>query len=536
MADDDKAGTPGTPSPVEHPAKTGAVRPSAVMDPQTEWTASDRRGPLGSAGDEDVERFVPAHETDAEGGADPVARDPIAHEPAGHERFEHEAPAADGATPHGDANLDEKAASPAIASHDDEARPTPLSDGLGAGPEHKRSLLPVAAGLVFGALVGAGSAWLVYAQSGDGAGDRQQLAALSSRVDALDKRPDPQPELTRLKSDLAGLQGKVAVFDARAPAAVSASGQATAPSQDETAKAPEPPTPGQSAATAAVQPVNPDLAGKVAALQAALDEVTSRTNALQAQDAKGDGAAAKVAALQTGVADAQKQAAGAQSALDALKSEQTQLSEKISGLTVAVAGALKKADGALTNTEAVQSQQKVLEGKLGSPALAVVADSLRQQVDAGQPYTRQVDALAALSADPAKIAVLRENASRGVPSAQALLAQWKPLVDPVIATGNKAPANANFGQRLEHGLFGLVSVRRADGTAGNDLGSRADLITADLAHGDVPGAYATWQALPADAKAKSDSWGALAKTSVEALTAASDLQHSAIDALGAKKS
>ena len=122
--------------------------------------------------------------------------------------------------------------------------------------------------------------------------------------------------------------------------------------------------------------------------------------------------------------------------------------------------------------DSVQSQQKALEGKLGSPALAVVADSLVQQIDAGQPFARQVDALAALNAEPAKIAVLRENAAHGVPSARVLLAQWKPLADPVVATGDAAPANANFGQRLEHGLFGLVSVRRADGTTGNDLASR----------------------------------------------------------------
>ena len=279
-----------------------------------------------------------------------------------------------------------------------------------------------------------------------------------------------------------------------------------------------------------------DLAGKVAALQATLDEVKTRTNALQAQDAKQAGAADQVATLQTGVADAQKQAAGAQSALDAVKSQQKDLGDKIAGLTIAVAGALKKAEGAETDAQALQTQQKALEGKLGSPALAVVADSLVQQIDAGQPYGRQVDALAALKADPAKIAVLRENASRGVPSAGALLAQWKPLADPVIATGNTAPADASFGQRLQHGLFGLVNVRRADGTTGNDLASRTNLITADLAHDDVPGAYAVWQALPAGAKAKSDSWGALAKTSVEALAAARDLQHTAIDALGAKKS
>ena len=548
MADDDKGAKPDTPLAVEHPAASGAAKPEVGASPQTEWTASDRRGPLGSAGDEDVERFVPAHESDAEGGADPALHEPTGHEPAGHEATLHE-PAADheellhetpGATLSGD-HHDEEApvggpsATPAFAASADGTRTASTSAPL--VPEPKRSLVPVAAGLVIGALIGAGSAWLVYSQAGGGAGDSPQLAALSSRVDALDKRPDPQGEFGKLQSGLSDVQGRVAALEHRAPVTAAAAEPpkpmplpaASVPPESKTAGAP-------ASEPKAAAPADADLGGKVAALQAALDEMKARTSALQAQDAKQDGAADKVATLQTGVADAQKQAAGAQSALDAVKGEQKQLGDKIAGLTVAVAGALKKAEGAETNAQTAQSQQKALEGKLGSPALAVVADSLVQQIDAGQPFTRQVDVLAALNADPAKIAVLRENAAHGVPSAQALLAQWKPLADPVIATGNIAPANANFGQRLEHGLFGLVSVRRADGTTGNDLASRVDLIAADLAHDDVPGAYATWQALPAGAKARSDSWGALAKTSVEALAAARDLQHSAIDALGAKKS
>ena len=521
---DDQGANPATPLPVEHSVGPGVVKPGSSLGPQTEWTASDRRGPLDSAGEDGGERFVPAHKTDAEGGADPAALAQTSQKSGGDDTAQHTHAS----------QIDEVAelVSPALASHENEARNAPPSASVAADGERKRSLVPVAAGLVIGALIGAGSAWLVYSQAGGGAGDQQQLAALSSRIDALDKRPDPQAEISRLQSGLSDLQGKVATR-AATPAQDK---QANAP-PNRTAKAPEPVTPVQPAATSAAAPsADADLAGKVAALQAALDEVKTRTSALQAQDAKQEGAADKVATLQTRVADAQKQTAGAQSALEAVKSEQKQLGDKIAGLTIAVAGAFKKAEGAETNIQTVRSQQKTLEGKLGSPALAVVSDSLVQQIDVGQPFSRQVDALAALNADPAKIAVLRENAAHGVPSAQVLLSQWKPLADPVIATGNKAPANANFGQRLEHGLFGLVSVRRADGTGGNDLVSRVNLIEADLAHDDVPGAYAAWQALSADAKAKSDAWGALAKTSVEALAAAHDLQHSAIDALGAKKS
>ena len=535
MADDDQGAKPAIPSPVEQPTSRGRTKSGAGLEPASEWTVSDRRGPLGSADDEDVERFVPAHETDAEGGADPAAHEPLAHAPA--ETFG--ATAAGEEATSGSHGEDAAHGASAPTTADESAHVASPTPPVAADPERKRSLVPIAAGLVIGALIGAGSAWLVYSQAGGGAGDPQQLATLSSRVDALDKRPDPRAEVAKLQSGLTDLQGKVAALEKRAPAAAPTQEpkQAAAPSPDQAAKAPEPTTPGQPAPSSAAAPsAGVDLAGKVAALQAALDEVKTRTGALQAQDIKQEGAADKVATLQTGVADAQKQAAGAQAALDAVKSQQKDLGDKIAGLTIAVAGALKKAEGAETDARTVQTQQKTLEGKLGSPALAVVADSLVQQIDAGRPYARQVDALAALNADPAKVAVLRENAARGVPSAQALLAQWKPLTDPVIATGNAAPADANFGQKLEHGLFGLVSVRRADGTAGNDLTSRVNLIAADLARDDVPGAFAAWQALPADAKAKSDSWGALAKTSVEALAAARDLQHAAIDALGAKKS
>ncbi len=552
MADDDQGAKPATPLPVEHPAAGGTVKPGGDLDPASEWTVSDRRGPLGSADDEDVERVVPAHETDAVGGVDPAAHDQTGHAPA--ETFGETAASREGTS---GSPVDETVPDPSPSTTTAEnIHAVPSAQTNAADPERKRSLVPVAAGVVIGALIGAGSAWLVYSQAGGGAGEKQQVAALSSRVDALDKRPDPQPEVNKLQAGLTDLQGKVSALDKQVLGTSKVAASATPTSNPQVqAPATQPqasgtPKPQQQDASSGAKPADAGLAGKMAGLQAALDELRTRTAALQAQDTKEAGAADKIKTLQDNLSDAQKQAAGAQkqaasaqSALETVKGEQKQLDDKLAGLTIAIAGALKKADGAekqaagaQSGLDTVQTKQKTLEAKLGSPALAVVSDSLVQQIDAGQPYTRQVDALAALNADPAKVAVLRENAAHGVPSAQALLAQWKPLADPVITTGNTAPANANFGQKLEHGLFGLVSVRRADGTTGTDLTSRVNLIAADLAHDDVPGAYATWQALPADAKAKSDSWGALAKTSVEALAAARDLQHSAIDALGAKKS
>ena len=85
-------------------------------------------------------------------------------------------------------------------------------------------------------------------------------------------------------------------------------------------------------------------------------------------------------------------------------------------------------------------------------------------------------------------------------------------------------------------MFSMVSVRRSDDTTGDTLASHVALIEADLAHEDVASAYTVWGALPAAAKAKSEAWGALAKTHAEAMQAARALQIQAIAALGAKKS
>ncbi len=199
---------------------------------------------------------------------------------------------------------------------------------------------------------------------------------------------------------------------------------------------------------------------------------------------------------------------------------------------------LKKEDATTQSAvAALQDGQKGLEAKVTSaPALAVVADSLVQTIARGAPYAGQVAALSTLDADPAKVAVLKENADKGVPSAQMLAKKFAPLADTILATANKAPPNAGLMERLKSGMASMVSVRSAGSSDGDDVGSRVSRIEADLAHDDVAGAYATWDGLPADAKAKSDAWGALAKTHVEAMNAARGLQQQAIASLGNRKS
>ena len=436
-------------------AATPATTPGARADgPQTEWTASDARGPLNAAGT----------------GADPEA-----------------SPA------HAAAESSTASTTPSFAPSEPEPSGSTVSEPVVAEPAiapERRAVpvVPIVLALIAGAVIGAGSAALMYAYGG-GTSDCEQVATLGSRIDALEKRPDPQAEIDALKGQIASAP-RTPAFD-------------PAPLQD-----------------------------KIAGLQSDVDALKQKKAGDPALDqkvsAQGDdmkGLDDKVAAIASSVEALKAQGAGVKD-----------LDGKVAALGTAVDGLKKQDDAQQGSLATLQTGQQTLEGKVATPALAVVADSLVEAIGLGKPYGAQVDAAASLGVDPAKVAVLRENADKGVPSAQALAAKFSPLADPIMATAYKAPPNAGLMDKLKSGMMSMVSVRSADATAGDDVGSRVSRIEADLAHDDVAGAYATWDGLPADAKARSEAWGAIAKTHVEAMGAARGLQGQAIAALGAKKS
>lgn len=438
--------------------------PSAV-----EWTASDKRGPLETAEEREAKASAAASNLAADASKEEAAR--------AEEASSQEAPSQAALS---EEALSEEAHAEADATPASESKP--VDTAAEASPEPaapsverpRRSVWPIAAALVVGAGIGAGSAILVQTPFGasllgqPGGGASPAVADLSNRVNALEKRPDAEAAVSGLRGALADLDSKVAALQK-----TSADRQGPAPAVD-------------------LKPVDQ----KIAALEAELATVKSQASAAQGDRS---GIDAQLTTLKKEVDEARDASAAAKSGVAGLKDE-----------------------------------QKTIAAAAVAPALAVVADSLVRQVHEGAPYTAQVDALTSLGADPARVSVLREHAATGVASAKTLATTFSGLATPLAALAHKAPPNAGFVDKLKAGMFNLVTVRRVGDSNETDLASRVARIEADLAHDDVVGAYGTWSALPDDAKTKSAAFGAQIKASAETLLAARAVQHDAIAGLGRK--
>jgi hypothetical protein len=249
----------------------------------------------------------------------------------------------------------------------------------------------------------------------------------------------------------------------------------------------------------------------------------------------------KVAALQAAVdtLQSQSQKAAAVSDLKALQDRVAAIDSRVPELQKQVSDLRSVVSAALAGVDDLRAGQKSLEGKItNAPAFAVLADSLGERINRGQPFAAEVTALETLGVDSAKIAVLRPFARQGVASVKTLADQFADVAGGVIAAAHKLPADASYWVRLKEEAGRLVSIRRTGETGGDDLESRIAEIRADLARGDVIAADKAWELLPADVKMKPEAvaWGKLATAHAEASAAAHAIENDAIVSLGAKKS
>lgn len=160
-------------------------------------------------------------------------------------------------------------------------------------------------------------------------------------------------------------------------------------------------------------------------------------------------------------------------------------------------------DGSIVRRlEALEADRARLSSAAAS---ALAASSLMQAAQGSRPFDQELKALAAI-APSLDLRALALDAERGAPSRAALAASF-PDYAARAASAARAPGDdAGVLARIGYALSRVVALRRVRDVPGE--GSDAMLARAErqIADGDVVGALATLEALPAGAKDALGPW------------------------------
>jgi len=169
-----------------------------------------------------------------------------------------------------------------------------------------------------------------------------------------------------------------------------------------------------------------------------------------------------------------------------------------------------------------------------SPALAVVAEALADNLRNGRPFPLEESALERLGVPEARLAPLKPLADHGAPTPASLAADFRALAPAVLASVAAAPKEGVMN-RLMANMSKVVTVTPVGETAGDDPAALVSQIEGALDHGDVARALGAWDRLPDPAKQASKDWAVAARTRQSAQGAAQNLVAEAMAALAKTK-
>jgi hypothetical protein len=167
-------------------------------------------------------------------------------------------------------------------------------------------------------------------------------------------------------------------------------------------------------------------------------------------------------------------------------------------------------------------------------ALAVVAGSLRQQLDRGAPFQREANALEKLGADPAALNKLKPLAANGAPSAQRLAQDFANVSPAMLRAARPAAQDGDIMDRLAQRAASLVRITPVGEKTGDDAPALVSRIDAALRRGDVAEALTLYDRLPDAMKDPARDWAARARQRADADAAARGLLDEALDKLARK--
>jgi hypothetical protein len=236
-----------------------------------------------------------------------------------------------------------------------------------------------------------------------------------------------------------------------------------------------------------------------------------------------------LAALESAAkAPAPTPAAGADTTtVDALNQKIADLTGQIDQLraTVSQATEQRASSGVDIEKRLAEAEKKLNEPRQDvAVAQAIAAAALKAAIDRGGPFVSELDTYAGVSPDDPIVVDLRNFAETGVPSRAELIRQVPDVATAIVDSVNQTDPNQSWSDRLMTSAKSLVKVRPVGNIEGDSVEAIAARMEDKVKNGDLPGAAAQWNDLPASAKLASAAF----KQSLEARIRVEDLVGSAL--------
>ncbi|TAY34824.1 hypothetical protein ELH93_20345 [Rhizobium leguminosarum] len=242
-------------------------------------------------------------------------------------------------------------------------------------------------------------------------------------------------------------------------------------------------------------PETADLAGEIDGLKQAVANLAANPASTD------DGELAKrVAALET-AAKAPAAGAPADSAnVEALNQKIAELTDQVDQLRSTLA---QSSEQQTTKGADIAKRLEEAEKKLNEPredvavARAIAAAALKAAIDRGGPFLAELDTFAGVAPDDPAVADLRAFAETGIPSRTELVGEVPDVATAIVEAVNQPDPNQSWSDRLMSSAKSLVSVRPVGNIEGESVEAIAARMEEKVKNGDLPGASAEWNNLPA---------------------------------------
>jgi hypothetical protein len=321
-----------------------------------------------------------------------------------------------------------------------------------------------------------------------------------------------------------------------------------------------------------VEPTSSDLAAKVAALEVqvrglagrsavgdakAIADITARLDAISQALRRLDGIETRLGKLESAPAGARPPAtdpalaervAAAEAALRTVNSGIADLRARLDALAEKATNPPANANAADRHdlealgarVAALEASGKALDERLKAASrqgtdtagrLALVALELRVAVERGQPFVTEVEVAKALIADKSQLAPLEAVAATGVPTQFALSKELANLAPALLRAAGTPAHESGLLERLQANAERLVRIRPINEAPGTDPSTVIVRAEVKATRGDLAGALAEINSLPAEIKAPAASWIKTVEARLAAVQAARQLALNALEAL-----